>query len=207
MIDSADFDDGALKAKVFEQQIQKKTVAWLAGEGSSFGPRHRVAGFSRGSFGAEAYTNLILRDCARSAQPGMSLIGLRFLARHLVTFDFPERKMFLQRRRSASLNEWADSYSNYALWTEAGNFLWNLNAAGQLPGILKNEIAEMSVWMPHTENQEVHPISTTFVATKKGDALRYLYTVVQNSKDSPWKLQKAWRADSNGHIVGEYPVP
>ena len=27
------------------------------------------------------------------------------------------------------------------------------------------------------------------------------------SKTSPWRLQKAWRADQNGQMVEEYPVP
>lgn len=41
-------------------------------------------------WGGETYTNVIVEN-------GGNLIGLRFLARHLVTFDFPRRIMFLKQ--------------------------------------------------------------------------------------------------------------
>jgi hypothetical protein len=42
---------------------------------------------------------------------------------------------------------------------------------------------------------------------KKGDSSIYHYEFTRASKTSPWKLQKAWRADQNDHTVEEYPVP
>ena len=45
-------------------------------------------------FGAETYRNLILDESQTTT------IGLRFTARHLVTFDFPRSRMHLKQRDS-----------------------------------------------------------------------------------------------------------
>jgi hypothetical protein len=59
-------------------------------------------------------------------------IGLRFLARHLVTFDFPNQTMYLKRPSVGPLS----LTSNY--WKPAGKsalgFLDALKKRGQLPG-------------------------------------------------------------------------
>jgi len=53
-----------------------------------------------------------------------------------------------------------------------------------------------------------HPNSAAFDhVLKKGDASIYHYEFTRASRTSPWKLQKAWRADQNDHTVEEYPVP
>jgi hypothetical protein len=53
-----------------------------------------------------------------------------------------------------------------------------------------------------------HPDSAAFDhLLKKGDSSIYHYEFTRASKTSPWKLQKAWRADQNDQTVEEYPVP
>ena len=42
------------------------------------------------------HLNLIIGEMPRNA-PLLNLIGLQFLARHLVTFNFPKRIMYLKR--------------------------------------------------------------------------------------------------------------
>ena len=53
----------------------------------------------------ETYTNIVVRE-AKSvvAGPEANVLGLRFLARHLVTFDFPNRTLYLERTRSGALS-------------------------------------------------------------------------------------------------------
>lgn len=51
------------------------------------------------TFGGENYRNVAFLKCPAGIWFGhQSLLGLRFLARHLVTFNFPEKTMYLQRQ-------------------------------------------------------------------------------------------------------------
>jgi hypothetical protein len=43
--------------------------------------------------------------------------------------------------------------------------------------------------------------------SKNDDSSIYNNTVSRASENSPWKLQKAWRTDQDGHTIEEYPVP
>ena len=54
---------------------------------------------------------------------------------------------------------------------------------------------------------EAHPNSETYHFRKNGDSATCHYSVARASKDSPWKLQKAWRTDQNDHTIEEFPVP
>ena len=51
-----------------------------------------TANFSFGEFGGERYPDLHI-----TGNNDDNTIGLRFLARHLVTFDFPKQTMYLKR--------------------------------------------------------------------------------------------------------------
>jgi len=58
------------------------------------------ARFPEAEFGGETYTNLELHRCPLmlSILDNSRHIGLQFLARHLVTLNFPKRMLYLQRR-------------------------------------------------------------------------------------------------------------
>ncbi|MGB8368618.1 MAG: hypothetical protein ACLPYZ_14300 [Limisphaerales bacterium] len=163
-------------------------------------------------FNNEACTNFIWSDSR-----GENLIGLRFLSRYLTTLNFPKRMMLLQHSNAESLAD-KDSVTNFlgnalaqTLYTFAPaaiNFLTNLKEADQLPGWLKNEPGEIHIsCQPKGDNLEDYPVSQTFIATKKGDVSQYHYIVVQPSKNSTLKLQRAWRTDAKGRVVEEYHVP
>lgn len=132
------------------------------------------------------YTNL---DVAM----GMNAIGLRFLARHLVTFDFPNRKMYLKQIRTGPFLD--------EEFTAASAFLRNLKEAGQQPGWSKTDHGILNI--------ENHPDPGTFgfAVRKDGDASLFHYVIARASNDSPWRLQKAWRTDQNGKTIEELPVP
>jgi hypothetical protein len=121
------------------------------------------------------------------------VLGLGFLARHLVTFDFPHRTMYLK------------VVSPGPLWDRellaALEFMKDLKKAGQVPGWSKNDKGVLS--------SERHPSQGTFgfAARKEADPTVCHYTVVRKSKDGPWRLLKGWRTDENGKTIEEFPVP
>jgi predicted aspartyl protease len=121
-----------------------------------------------------------------------SILGLEFLARHLVTFNFPKRTMYLKQTRVGPL---ADEGFRTAM-----EFLHNLNLKGQQPGWKKEDEGDLA-W------PEVSPTTFTFRLVKHGNPAIYHYMVAKAAKDEPCKLLKAWRTDSTGHTVEEYSVP
>jgi len=134
----------------------------------------------------QTYTDLNL-------QTGGEVLGLGFLARHLVTFDFPGRVMYLKQTCSGPLlNEEFEA---------AMQFLKDLKKSGQVPGWSQNDNG--------TIRAEIQPDAETygFEARKEGDPTVCHYIVTRTSNEGPWKLQKAWRTDQQGKIIEEFPVP
>lgn len=121
-------------------------------------------------------------------------VGLHFLARHLVTFDFPKRMMYLKRTSALPL---VPEGSKPAL-----KLLKDLKRKGRVPGWSRDDngvtYLEAFSWPA--------PESVTFNLLKKGDSSIYHYSIAHASKDAPWKLQKAWRTDGHGRTIEEYPV-
>jgi hypothetical protein len=76
--------DGLLTVGLFKQ--------WTNRAGGFSGGFSECARSPNGEFGGATYTNLELR-----MYPGNNVLGLSFLARHLVTLDFPKRTMYLKR--------------------------------------------------------------------------------------------------------------
>ena len=131
-------------------------------------------------------------------------IGLPFLARHLVTLDFPKRTLYLKRTSRLPLVD-KDAERRYrATGKSAWIFLHHLKKQGQLPGWSKTDhfaSRALTVTFPHPESAAFEHV------LKKGDSSIYHYEFTRASHTSPWKLHKAWRADQNDHTVEEYPVP
>jgi len=83
--------DAVMKPPLFRQAWAKQAPVWTrqfpSGEG-----RPVVEGcFPRGTFAGESYDRLIV-DAADH-----NFLGLRFLARHVVTFNFPKHTLYLRR--------------------------------------------------------------------------------------------------------------
>ena|SRR2546425_457067 len=91
IIDTGDWSDGALHSELFQKWTNR-----CATTGGSF-PLEASA--PNGVFGGETYPDLMLKP------HWQNFIGLRFLARHLVTFNFPRGTMFLQRQTVGPLME------------------------------------------------------------------------------------------------------
>ncbi len=197
IVDTGDYQDGALDAKTFQAQIQAQ------GHGSSVqtwagaaGKPERLLHLPELDFEHHTYTNVILEDCASSSDQQMNLIGLRFLARHLVTFDFPNNQAYLKQN---SIGPLIDTEAEAGL-----NYLRNLKQTNQLPGFSKDDKA--SVGRHRYESgffAGTYPVSLTYEAKKQSDQSVYHYTISRSVANQPWMLQKAWRTGPGGADFGD----
>ena len=157
-----------------------------------------------GMLGAQRYPTLELRGvdpallATGDAHIKLNGIGLRFLARHLVTLDFPEQTLYLKRTSVGAL---VDKESQ-AQGKSAGKFLRSLENRGQLPGWSKND----SVAAGRVTFHFFYPCTVIFDIPKETDAFIYHYTLARASDDGPWELQRAWRTDTAGKLMTEYSV-
>jgi hypothetical protein len=88
--------DALLNPKLFEQTLLRFHIS-SAPMGLN-GTNTRGAILPRGNFGSESYSNLVVGEVRRDIWPNApNVLGLRFLARHVVTLNFPKRVMYLLR--------------------------------------------------------------------------------------------------------------
>jgi hypothetical protein len=94
--------DGLLEPKQFQLELQQQKAVWTNEVTSRTGFVRYTAHFDKAVFGGETYTNLFIDKSPAMKGEGrtyyINAIGLPFLARHLVTLDFPKRTMYLKRR-------------------------------------------------------------------------------------------------------------
>jgi hypothetical protein len=178
LIDSGYIADGWLMPKFYRQWTNQ---AVLPAKGETRSPD--------GRFGGETYPDISLQveDVESDG------IGLPFLARHLVTLDFPMRTLYLKR---ASIGPLIDDRVESAM-----QLLKNLKEQGRLPGWLKVDCGALKGATINSPSNSVN-----FEVLKNGDPSPYHYKIDQASEADPWKLQKAWRTDQNGRTIEEFPV-
>lgn len=124
-------------------------------------------------------------------------IGLSFLARHLVTLDFPDETLYLKRARKDP-PETADMDARFEA-AGAARTLRMLALSGQLPGWpASDELSNSSAHFSLDANV------ITFDIRAKGDSSTYRYTLKKSGED--WRLTKAWRTDDAGNVLNEFPV-
>ena len=178
-IDTGDYSDGWLRPWYYQQWTNQAKL-----------PPADQTRSPDGKFGGETYREISLRE-ADTISDG---IGLHFLSRHLVTLDFPNWTMHLKRTSMGPLPDKG--------FATVVNFLKGLKEEGRLPG-----------WSPHDRgdlqaaSMDAESNSGTIAIRKEGDSFTYHYGVTRASKDSPWRLKKAWRSDQNDHVIETYRVP
>ena len=91
---------------------------------------------------------------------------------------------------------------------DAGRFLAQLLESHRLPGAENAEKGAMlspdSVYTPQPTN---YPLTRTFNGQRKlGGPWENHYVVTKQSADTSWRLQRAWRTDTQGNTGEEYVV-
>ena len=195
LLDTGCTSDGWLSAALYDQWTNHASAP---AEGQVRSPS--------GALDGEVYDDMDLQrlddDEGSSGDSHMKVngIGLRFLSRHLVTFDFPNRMMYLKRTSAAPLS--LTVREQRAAGRSVYLCLRNLKKRDQLPGWSKAEELPKSATF-HGQNLS----SGTLTIRKKGDSSAYHYWVTRASKQNPWQLEKAWRTDGKGRKIQEYAVP
>ena len=200
MIDSGCDDSGWLQPALFRQWTNQDSSA----DEKIYSPE--------GTLGGEIYRDLDLRELdAKSLASDdehvkLNGVGLRVLAENVVTFDFPKRTMYLKHISDWPLVDKKTTATAKAMAQSTIKFLSQLHRKNQLPGWSKNVHGRATDFRFNHDDSPYLDSGTLYVL-KNGDSSVYHYTVVRTSKRGPWKLQKAWRTDQNGHTIEEYPLP
>ncbi len=203
LIDTGCSDDGFLKPDLFRQVLQEQRSRRPADPTPDREPD--IVGLPRCVWNGATYTDLCLGNGKDSpeGESGENALGLRFLARHLVTFDFPHRTLYLKQISQGPLVNPEVIAAARKVGGSAHSFAKKRLKDGQLPGWSKEDRGAIQ----KVAHICFEPDTVTLNAVKKGDTSTYHYEFTRASKDSPWKLQEAWRTDEDEHMVENYPVP
>jgi hypothetical protein len=117
---------------------------------------------------------------------------------------------------AARFRAYVEQQSGGNLTLEAATFLTTLLAQNQLPGVFRRErqlgppgrsfTIHVDLLRLKESSSDAYPAVRTLYGKKTDDPSTYHYTVVRESKESGWKLKRAWRTVSEEHVVEEYPV-
>lgn len=161
-----------------------------------------------GVLGDQIYTGLNLRKvdpkliATDDAHIKLNGIGLRFLARHLVTLDFPEQTLYLKCIDNGPPVDKEMESQRKSEGKSAVKFLKKLELQGHLPGWSKSDAAAAGrVTVNYTSADSVE-----CAISKNGDPFIFHYTLTRASDRSPWQLQRAWETGAMGQVVNEYPA-
>lgn len=203
LIDTGANWDSALEPELFRREIRAQRLR--QNEDANQAPEPNSISLPQCVWNGATYTSIWLGNGVDSTdrQSGENLLGLRFLARHLVTFDFPRRTMYLKRTSSSPLVTREVMAAAKTAGNSAFQHARKLIRNGQLPGWSKKDRAPASA-MFHFRRE---PDTAVLDIPKKSDSSTYHYEFTRASPDGPWQLRKAWRADRNDHVAEEYPVP
>lgn len=188
-LDTGDYSDGTLKSVLLERMKKAKIPAKVIDSKMESGATERKYHFPELALGGETYTNLVIHK--QSDGLDANTLGLQFLARHLVTLNFPKRTMYLKQTSVGPLVD-EDLLS-------VMEFIKALGKNGQMPGLSKKDR-----WMMY---HEPNPDAEVFTFRKVGDSSTFHYQFSRTSKDGSWKLEKAWRTDQSGKTIEEFPIP
>jgi hypothetical protein len=137
----------------------------------------------------ESYTDMLLDQ--GNYRPNR--LGIRFFARHLTTFDFPNKTLYLKRVSAEPLR--TDDLK------KAIAFFKKEVKHNRLPGLA--DLAHFD----YTANFKLDsaPNSVSCEARLKGSDFVYHYEFAYAPADKAWKLKKAWRTDKENQVK-DYPV-
>lgn len=178
-------------------------------------PKKGHAQYPNAILGGEIYTNVVLSKTTiglpfvRIPFVPFALaleyngIGLHFLARNLVTLDFPREEMFLNQTSVGPLEDEESKAVANAEGKLAAAFLRDLKEKGKLPGWAKED-----QWPSHDLTFHYY-FPETFAMDgiqKTGDPNTYHYVIFRPDKGAPWQLIDAWQSDAKGKVINRYPL-
>lgn len=99
LVDTGTKVDGAMKTESFLREVEEKRLR--PNDNIPTNQIAKYAGLLQCEWAGNHYTNLII-----ASVKGENLLGLRFLSRHLVTFDFPRGIMYLKQTATEPLDGW-----------------------------------------------------------------------------------------------------
>lgn len=109
IVDTGCACDGVLEPREFQRALQEHNVVWTNQFKYPGGFVRHTALLQKVVFGGETYTNVYIDEApammANKRIYYLNAIGLPFLARHLVTLDFPNQTMYLRRRDTADRHQ------------------------------------------------------------------------------------------------------
>ena len=202
LIDTGYDGDGALEPVIFRRKIREHTLRVEADANDNGEPKG--AYLPECVWDGQSYTDLVIGNGRNTTEydTGENLLGLRFLARHLVTLDFPRRTMYLKRTSSGPVFSRDVIAAARAAERSAYRPARKLMRNGQLPGWSKRDRGEFTTFHFYPDSGAV-----TLDARKTGDPSIYRYEFARQSKDAPWRLRKAWRTDQDDRTMEEFPIP
>jgi Aspartyl protease len=188
-LDTGDNADGTLSSVFFRREVHEQRLEAKEDVDVLHPNTNTWASLDKCVWEGETYTNLTVGN-----PNGGGAIGLRFLARHLVTFNFPQRVMYLKQTSIGPLPD----VDRVAAWKF---ILASVRKKGGLPGAPPHGTA-------YIDNTTSWPEDTfECVVCPKQDSTRYHYLIARTFENASWKLQKAWKTDAQGRTIEEYPVP
>lgn len=140
------------------------------------------------------YTNVVMIRAEGGIDGETGFMGLRFLARHLVTLNFPEKKIYLQPEREGPISsEWQASLESLA------------PVDGELPSDAERTLNKIT----HRKRPSILArwFGGALTIRKDGDPSTYHYKMKYRRSEKAWVLIRAWRADENGKLLKEYALP
>ena len=197
MLDTGDNWDGFLTPKSY-QQWTNQAAPPASGEVHS----------PIGTLGGEMYHDLELAGLQKSQLDNhtrFNTIGLHVLSQNLVTFDFPERTLYLKRTSDSPLLDKKTEAMLQSMGNSAGEFSHNLRVNGQLPGWTKKDVPGDAT--AHSTHYDSGRDLVTIDEQKEGESSIYHYTFARTTQSSPWKLEKAWLTNQDDKTIKEFPVP
>src|SRR6266516_3566428 len=168
LIDTGDYSDGGLAATLFQRALDEETAVSTKEFETSTGQAVREVSFRTSVFGGETYSDLALREHAS----GTNGVGLRFLARHLVTLNSPKRTMYLQRKSVGPLAEGSSSTNTLAWWDNGSSTLGRWETEGLASGSYGTEsLSERLISAPNLHPANALPKAVYWVNNYKSEFL------------------------------------
>lgn len=211
-IDTGDFGDGVIVPNLWKKPLPGQLAA-IPGEIKTInGQVSRNILLPEMELGHATYTNVVMKDASVGNTPHVNVLGLKLLARNLVTLDFQKQRMYLKPLSLGPLKD--DGRGTNTLTYSATRFLIHLKRQNQLPGWKENErggiqedsASAITFGPPLKDDADFHNFRLTLLSKKSDETSLYHFTVFRASPTSDWKLEKAWLTDPTDKLIQEFPV-